>query len=48
MCIRTEVSRVADITRPMEIADAVLHLYSHESRLIIGTDPVIDGGRIQL
>ena len=33
---------------PGEIADAVLYLSSHESRFIIGTDLVIDGGRIQL
>lgn len=34
--------------QPGEIADAVLYLSSHESRFIIGTGRVIDGGRIQL
>ena len=34
--------------QPGEIADAVLHLSSHESGFIMGTDLAIDGGRIQL
>ena len=34
--------------QPDEIAAEVLYLSSHESRFIIGTDLVIDGGRIQL
>ena len=34
--------------QPGEIADAVLYLSAYESRFIIGTDLVIDGGRIQL
>ena len=40
--------KIAVITGGNSGADAVLYLASHESRFIIGTDLVIDGGRIQL
>lgn len=44
----TELTPLKRFADPGEIADAVLYLSSHESRFIIGTDLVIDGGRIQL
>jgi NAD(P)-dependent dehydrogenase (short-subunit alcohol dehydrogenase family) len=44
----TQLTPLKRFAQPGEIADAVLYLSSHESRFIIGTDLVIDGGRIQL
>jgi NAD(P)-dependent dehydrogenase (short-subunit alcohol dehydrogenase family) len=44
----TQLTPLKRFAQPREIADAVLYLSSHESRFIIGTDLVIDGGRIQL
>ena len=44
----TQLTPRKRFAQPGEIADAVLYLSSHESRFIIGTDLVIDGGRIQL
>lgn len=44
----TQLTPLKRFAQPGEIADAVLYLCSHESRFIIGTDLVIDGGRIQL
>ena len=43
----TQLSPRKRFAQPSEIADAVLYLSSRESRFIIGTDLVIDGGRIQ-
>lgn len=48
---KEQITRLTPLKRfaqPGEIADAVLYLSSHESRFIIGTNLVIDGGRIQL
>lgn len=48
---KEQITRLTPLRRfaqPSEIADAVLYLSSRESRFIIGTDLVIDGGRIQL
>jgi NAD(P)-dependent dehydrogenase (short-subunit alcohol dehydrogenase family) len=44
----TQLTPLKRFAQPSEIADAVLYLSSRESRFIIGTDLVIDGGRIQL
>jgi NAD(P)-dependent dehydrogenase (short-subunit alcohol dehydrogenase family) len=44
----TQLTPLKRFAQPSEIADAVLYLSSHASRFIIGTDLVIDGGRIQL
>jgi NAD(P)-dependent dehydrogenase (short-subunit alcohol dehydrogenase family) len=44
----TQLTPLKRFAQPGEIAEAVLYLSSHESRFIIGTDLVIDGGRIQL
>ena len=44
----TQLTPRRRFAQPGEIAEEVLYLSFHESRFIIGTDLVIDGGRIQL
>ena len=44
----TQQTPLKRFAQPDEIAEAVLYLSSHESRFVIGTDLVIDGGLIQL